>query len=145
MIFRLVLSAVGAYSVFNGVRLAATADCPNVGISFPIGDPLTTCYSAVTQTPPGIFQMSTPAAYGVLVLLGLILVATSLRTVVRGLRVYIQANRVVGTHAVRLSQITGISSRRIQRDIVQQQITPGDWADAHGLDPITFERRRLDG
>ena len=56
------------------------------------------------------------------------------------IRQYRYARRVTTLRARELSSATGIPSDRIEREILQRRITPGEWAREHGLDPLTFRR-----
>lgn len=50
-----------------------------------------------------------------------------------------QAMDIVRARARDLSAQTGEDPQAIADEIVRRQITPGDWAIEHGLNPITFE------
>ena len=52
---------------------------------------------------------------------------------------YRQAVAVVRTHAQTLSAAAGQDAHTIQEEIVRSGMTPGEWAVAHDLDPITFK------
>jgi hypothetical protein len=54
------------------------------------------------------------------------------------IRQYRHARRVTYLRALELSTVTGISVEKIEREILQRQMTPGDWARERGLDPLTF-------
>lgn len=55
---------------------------------------------------------------------------------------YRQATRIARRHSYRLSQITGIPPDVIYQEMKQNNLTPGEWAARHGLDPLTFEPRQ---
>jgi len=40
-----------------------------------------------------------------------------------------------------LADITGLAADDIEAEIIRREITPGDWARKHGLDPISFRPR----
>jgi hypothetical protein len=52
-----------------------------------------------------------------------------------------RAHRIVRRHSVTLSAITGIPAYAIVNEMTSQSLTPGQWAQRHGLDPLTFEPR----
>ena len=54
----------------------------------------------------------------------------------------VRALRIVRRRSEDLAAITGIPADMIRRDISRRQITPGEWAAQHGLDPITLQPRR---
>ena len=54
------------------------------------------------------------------------------------------ASRAVGiakAHSTTLSFRTGIPATQIYREMRTRNLTPGEWAARHGLDPVTFEPR----
>lgn len=55
---------------------------------------------------------------------------------------YRRAVGVVAGHVHALSAATGQDARAIQEEIIRNGMTPGEWAVAHDLDPITFAPRR---
>jgi hypothetical protein len=54
---------------------------------------------------------------------------------------HIRAGRIVERRSRDLEQATGIPAGEIRRELREHGLTPGQWAIAHGLDPITFRRR----
>ena len=57
------------------------------------------------------------------------------------LLMYLRARSVVKRHAVTLSHITGMPADTIAREMRDGNMTPGEWAAQHGLDPMTFQPR----
>ena len=57
------------------------------------------------------------------------------------LLMYLRARSIVRRHSVTLSHITGIPSDVIAREMTDGNLTPGEWARQHGLDPMTFQPR----
>ena len=57
------------------------------------------------------------------------------------LLMYLRARSIVRRHSVTLSHITGIPSDVISREMRDGNLTPGEWAVQHGLDPMTFQPR----
>jgi len=49
-----------------------------------------------------------------------------------------KASQIATAHALRLSAVTGIPAETIYRQMRDGNLTPGEWAVAHGLDPYTF-------
>jgi hypothetical protein len=54
---------------------------------------------------------------------------------------YMKARSIVKVHSKTLSFRTGIPANQIESEIVNGNMTPGEWAASHGLDPMTFEPR----
>ncbi len=52
-----------------------------------------------------------------------------------------RAVRIVDRRSRQLEAATGIPADDIRRELREHNLTPGQWAAAHGLDPITFRRR----
>ncbi len=50
----------------------------------------------------------------------------------------IRARSIARRHSVTLSQVTGIPADQIYREMTQGNLTPGEWAARHDLDPMTF-------
>lgn len=51
-----------------------------------------------------------------------------------------KAKGIARRHAERLSQRTGMPAERIYREMREGNLTPGEWASRHGLDPMSFDR-----
>ena len=56
--------------------------------------------------------------------------------VIRRLREASTAKRILEGHAQTLSKLTGKPTGQIYREMVSLELTPNEWADAHGIDPI---------
>ena len=52
-----------------------------------------------------------------------------------------KAKSIVRQHSATLSRRTGIPAAQIERQMIEQRLTPGEWAARHGLDRVTFEPR----
>lgn len=50
-----------------------------------------------------------------------------------------KAKGITRRHAETLSQRTGMPAERIYREIREGNLTPGEWASRHGLDPMSFQ------
>lgn len=50
-----------------------------------------------------------------------------------------QATSIAKRHSFTLSQRTGIPADQIYKEMRRRDLTPGEWAAAHGLHPLTFE------
>ena len=53
-----------------------------------------------------------------------------------------KAMRIVKIHSYDLERATGIPADQIYQEMIKNQLTPGEWALMHGLDPMTFQRNR---
>jgi len=54
---------------------------------------------------------------------------------------YMRARSIVRRHSEALSRITGIPAKQISSEMINGNLTPGEWAALHGLDPMTFQPR----
>lgn len=54
-----------------------------------------------------------------------------------------QARKILKRRAADLSVVTGIPASRIESEMIATELTPGQWAQLHGLDPMTFEPRSM--
>lgn len=52
-----------------------------------------------------------------------------------------RAKSIVRQHSATLGRKTGIPAAQIEREMLAEQLTPGEWAARNGLDPLTFEPR----
>ena len=52
-----------------------------------------------------------------------------------------QSHRIIRRRSEDLSRATGIPVEQVEHEIRHLEITPGQWAALHGLDPYTFEPR----
>ena len=52
-----------------------------------------------------------------------------------------KASQTAAVHAQRLSAATGVPAETIYQQMLNSNLTPGEWATAHGLDPYTFKQR----
>lgn len=69
---------------------------------------------------------------GFVVIIGVLLLAR--RAMLIG-----KANGILRRSAEELSQKSGIATEKIYEEMLAKQMTPGDWARAHNLDPTPFE------
>ncbi|MCZ7532286.1 MAG: hypothetical protein M5U23_02555 [Acidimicrobiia bacterium] len=51
----------------------------------------------------------------------------------------VRARSIARRHAETLSQWSGVPADTIFKAMIRENQTPGEWAEAHGLDPMTFE------
>ena len=70
-----------------------------------------------------------------------LIVVSAVVVVALVLLMYLRARLIVRRHSVTLSHITGIPSDVIAREMMDGNLTPGEWAVQHGLDPMTFQPR----
>lgn len=60
------------------------------------------------------------------------------------LRAAVRTNALLNRHAKSLSAVTGVPAPVIKDELLLRQLTPGDWAIEHGLDPMTFQPVEID-
>lgn len=53
--------------------------------------------------------------------------------------------RTISNHSKRLAGITGRSATQIYNEMIQKSLTPGEWAERNGLDPISFKPKSDQG
>lgn len=145
MIFRLVATGFGGYWIWSGIQLARMPGCSTVGIggsgrviSFSCHDP------DALFAPSQSLVMSQGMAVALQITVGLALIALAWGGLVRNMVRYRRAVEVVRAHSATLSRATGKDPRTIEAEIVQNGLTPGEWALANGLDPLTFQPTTFD-
>lgn len=52
-----------------------------------------------------------------------------------------KARRILRERSNQLAAVTGIPATRIEEEMTSRRLTPGEWAQLHDLDPVTFEPR----